>query len=93
MSKVHTRKNALLLYGVADAEGPAEDVMIEILKVLRDMIACAVEDGWSYEMRLRLYRNFLFEDQYSVEGVRAYRSFLLGGRSLSGCEQMVSEPE
>ena len=90
MSKVHTRKNACLLYGVVDAEGPAEDMMIEILKVLHDAFECAVEDGWSYKRRLRSYHDFPFEDLSSVEAVRAFHSILFGS---PGCKQKVPEPE
>ena len=36
------RKQAYLLYMVVDAEGPAEDVMCEILKLLQDVFEYAV---------------------------------------------------
>ena len=93
MSKVHTRKKAHLLYRVVDAEGPAENVMIEILKVLRDAFEWAVEDGWSYKRRLRFYHAFPFEDLSSVEAVRAFHSNIFENPSVSGCKQKVPEPE
>lgn len=93
MSKVHTRKNAHLLYRVVDTEGPAENVMIEFLKVFRDVFECAVEDGWSYEKRLEFYHAFPFEELSSVEAVRAFHPILFGSPAFSGCEPKVPEAE
>ena len=93
MSKVYTRKHALLLYEVADAEGPAKDVMIEILQVFRDVFEYAVEYGWSYEQCLEFYHAFPFEGLSTLEAVEAFRAILFGCPAFSGYEQKGPESE
>ena len=93
MSKVYTRKHALLLYEVVDTEGPAEDVMIKILQVFRDVFEYAVEYGWSYEQRLEFYHAFPFEGLSILEAVKAFRPILFGCPAFSGYEQKGPESE
>mmetsp|Transcript_1187 Transcript_1187/g.1822 ORF Transcript_1187/g.1822 Transcript_1187/m.1822 type:complete len:141 (+) Transcript_1187:545-967(+) len=90
MSKVYTRKHAHLRYGVVDTEGPAEDVMIEILQLLRDVFEYAVEDNWSYEKRMEFYHAFPFEDLSTKEAVIAFRPVLFDCPAVSGFRMNVS---
>lgn len=93
MSKVYTRKLAHLRYGIVDTEGPAEDVMIEILQLLRDVFECAVEDGWSYRKRMEFYHAFPFDDLRTKEAVKAFRPILFDCPAVSGCRRNVSASE
>jgi len=43
LSKLYTRKQALLFYEVTDTEGPTEDAMYEILELFREVFEYAVE--------------------------------------------------
>mmetsp|Transcript_1190 Transcript_1190/g.1826 ORF Transcript_1190/g.1826 Transcript_1190/m.1826 type:complete len:197 (+) Transcript_1190:364-954(+) len=72
MSKVFTRKHAYLREKVIDVEGPAEDVMIAMLQLLRDVFEYAVEGNWSYEKRMEFDHAFPFDELIT--------NFLLGFR-------------
>mmetsp|Transcript_1161 Transcript_1161/g.1777 ORF Transcript_1161/g.1777 Transcript_1161/m.1777 type:complete len:186 (+) Transcript_1161:169-726(+) len=76
MERVHTRKNAQLLYKVVDADCPAEDVVCEILRLLQDAFEYAVEDNWSYAKRMGFYHAFPFEELVTTEKVVAFRPIL-----------------
>ena len=52
--------------------GPAEDVLIEILQLLREVFEYAVEDDWSYEKRMEFYHAFPFKDLSTREAVIAF---------------------
>ena len=69
MDRVYTRKHAHLLYMVVDTEGPAEDVICEILQILQDVFMYVVEDKWSYEKCLEFYHAFPFKELMRKEEV------------------------
>lgn len=52
LSKLYTRKQALLFYEVTDTEGPTEEAMLEILAVFRYVFEYAGADNWTYHKRL-----------------------------------------
>jgi len=93
MSKVYTRKHAHLLYKVVDTKGPAEDVMIEILRVFSEVFEYAVKDNWSYEKRLEFYHAFPFDELTTKEAVMAFRPVLFGCPAFADVEVRVPECE
>ena len=74
-------------------EGPAEDVMIEILQGLRDVFEYAVEEKWSYEKRMEFYYVFPFDELRTKEAVVAFRSVLFGCPAITGVTAIVPECE
>ena len=93
MERVHTRKNAQLLYKVVDADCPDEDVVCEILRLLQDAFEYAVEDNWSYEKRMEFYHAFPFEELRTKEDVLAFRPVLFNCPAFSGPELQAPESE
>ena len=93
MSKVYTRKHAHLLYKVVDTEGPAEEVTIEILQVVREAFEYAVEDNWSYRKHLEMYHAFPFDELTMKEAVQAVRHVLFGCPAFSDGEGRLPEAE
>ena len=93
MSKVYTRKHAHLRYKVVDTEGPAEDVVIEILQVLCEAFEYAVEDNWSYKKRLEFYHAFPFDELTTKEAVMAFRPVLFGCPAFANFEMKSPECE
>ena len=84
MERFYTRKHAHLLHKVIDVNGPAEDVLIEILQLLREVFEYAVEDDWSYEKRMEFYHAFPFDELTTKESVRAFRPELFGCPAFTG---------
>mmetsp|Transcript_7148 Transcript_7148/g.10388 ORF Transcript_7148/g.10388 Transcript_7148/m.10388 type:complete len:180 (+) Transcript_7148:124-663(+) len=78
LSKLYTRKHALLFYEVTDTEGPTEEAMFEILQVFRDVFEFAVATNWSYHKRLEFYHAFPFEELTTKEAVMSFRPVLFG---------------
>jgi hypothetical protein len=93
LSKLYTRKQALLFYDVTDTEGPTEEAMFEILELFRDVFEYAVADSWSYHKRLEFYHAFPFEELTSKEAVMAFRPVLLGCSAFADSECTLSECE
>ena len=93
LSKLYTRKQALLFYEVTDTEGPTEDAMYEVLELFREVFECAVEKNWTYEKRMHFYHAFPFEELTTKDAVMAFRSVLFGCRAFAGFELKVSECE
>ena len=93
LSKLYTRKQALLFYDVTDTEGPTEEAMLEILELFRDVFEYAVSDSWSYHKRLEFYHAFPFEELTSKEAVMAFRPVLLGCSAFADSECTFSECE
>ena len=73
LSQLYTRGQALLFYEVLDTEGPTEEAMLEILKLLREVFEFAMDTNWSYRARLEFYHAFPFEELTSKEAVVAFR--------------------
>ena len=93
LSKLYTRKQALLFYEVTDTEGPTEEAMHEILEVFRDVFEFAVADNWSYHKRLEFYYAFPFEELTSKEAVMAFRPILFGCSAFAEFEHTFPECE
>ena len=93
MSQVHTKKNAHLLYKVADTEGPVEDVMIEILQLLSEVFEYAVADSWSYRKRLEFYHTFPFDDLKTKDAVQAFRPVLFGCSAFANDKSKIPVAE
>ena len=93
LSKLYTRKQALLFYEVTDTEGPTEDAMYEVLELFREVFECAVEKNWTYEKRMHFYHAFPFEELTTKDALMAFRSVLFGCRAFAGFELKVSECE
>ena len=93
LSKLYTRKQALLFYDVTDTEGPTEEAMFEILELFRDVFEYAVADSGSYHKRLEFYHAFPFEELTSKEAVMAFRPVLLGCPAFVDSECTFSECE
>jgi len=93
LSKLYTRKQALLFYEVTDTEGPTEDAMYEILELFREVFEYAVETNWTYEKRMHFYHAFPFEELTTKGAVIAFRFVLFGCRAFADFELKVSECE
>ena len=93
LSKLYTRKQALLFYEATDTEGPTEGAMHEILELFREVFEFAVENSWSYLKRLEFYHAFPFEELTSKEAVMAFRPILFGGSMFAEFEHPVPECE
>ena len=78
LSKLYTRKQALLFYEVMDTEGPAKEAIIEILKVFHDVFEFAVSTNWSYHARFEIYYAFPFKELTSKEAAMAFCPILFG---------------
>eukprot|EP00590_Aulacoseira_subarctica_P006175 CAMPEP_0172420794 /NCGR_PEP_ID=MMETSP1064-20121228/7127_1 /TAXON_ID=202472 /ORGANISM="Aulacoseira subarctica , Strain CCAP 1002/5" /LENGTH=163 /DNA_ID=CAMNT_0013160907 /DNA_START=251 /DNA_END=742 /DNA_ORIENTATION=+ len=93
LSKLYTRKQALLFYDVTDTEGPSEDAMLEILELFRDVFEFAVGAMWGYEKRLEFYHAFPFEELTTKEAVVAFRPVLFGCPAFADLDVVFPECE
>ena len=93
LSRLYTRKQALLFYEVTDTEGPREEAMFEILEVFRDVFQYAVLDNWTYRKRLEFYHAFPFEELTSKEAVVAFRPVLFGCPAFADYDYAYPECE
>ena len=77
LSSVCTKKQAVLSYQV-EYLGPKEEVLFEILRLIRDAFEFAADTDWSYQKKLEFYHAFPFEELRTREAVHKFRPILFG---------------
>ena len=93
MGQVHTRKLAYLRCKVVDDDGPSEEVMIQVLQLMRETFEYAVEYTWSYRERLGFYHAFPFDELDTKEAVQAFRLVLFNCPGFADDRERIPEAE
>ena len=82
LSSLCTKNQASLSYQV-EYTGPTEEVMFEILRLIRDAFEFAADTDWYYQKRLEFYHAFPFEELHTREAVHKFRPVLFSCRAFT----------
>ena len=89
LSSFYTRKQALAVN--VSYVGPPEEVVWELLELLRDVYECALITNWSFERRVKFYHSVPFEELSTREAVYLFRSTLFSCPSFANVEYTFPE--
>lgn len=91
LSSFYTRKQALICN--VSYVGPTEEVMWEILELLRDVFECALKAHWSFEKRVEFYHALPLYELSTREAVYAFRRILFSCPTFADMEWTFPETE
>ena len=73
--------------------GPSEEVVREILELLRDAFEFALKTHWTYAQRMEFYHSIPYTKLSSIRAVRAFRRKLFDDPAFDGFEWTFPEVE